>query len=482
MYYQYEWNPYIIDPSSSYMSEFDSFGAGSYNFLFVSGQESEIFGRDLDANVGLALNDPAYDHSLDQLLRFLPTNYRQIDFNQDGLLEDYEYVGCAPDDDNTSKCRVLTQEHYKTITPSNTGQFGIATHFFLEDGSELGFYYVNYHEKIPNFVLPIDAIDSFAPIIDVLLYAADPQHYKDNNINFEGVTSINGDLSNRQITMLLTFMDAVPETDGSVNQLVQSVVNDPDVLNAVFDQSSIDQIKNLTDIALAEQALYAIGYAGADWYLKQYGFNAQSEVRSINYRVQYLENTHILATTYSTLIGDANVAAEFTYRPNAPLMRGDVPRTIDRRQLLQLHLNSLMVLPPTMFWDFSSLVIEGLIWHVPNGEEYDVNDLNNKKRLAVQNSPQGLGVSAFWTWEYQSILSGWDLAIPWYVNWGVDGAMVTSGYRDGQVTFATGATMKNTAGLELGLSVATMFGDQDDVFQISLQDRDNVSIFMKYAF
>lgn len=103
-------------------------------------------------------------------------------------------------------------------------------------------------------------------------------------------------------------------------------------------------------------------------------------------------------------------------------------------------------------------------------------------RLAVQNSPKGIGASVFWSLEYNNVFTGWDLMVPVYVNYGIYGAMFNSGYRDGQGTFATGLTFKHTTGIELGMGVSTFFGKKDDVFQILTQDRDNITAHFKYSF
>ena len=79
-------------------------------------------------------------------------------------------------------------------------------------------------------------------------------------------------------------------------------------------------------------------------------------------------------------------------------------------------------------------------------------------------------------------MPGWDIMWIHYMNWGVDGSMFTSGYRDGQVAYATAVSFKHLTGIEIGLGVTTFFGDTDDIFQILTQDRDNMSLHFKYAF
>ena len=465
-YYQYEWNPVIVSPSGSFNSEFDSIGEGGNTFMFLSGHERQVLGYEIRDDNGL-LNSTG-----EQLIQFLPT-------------------GCGPEDTKDSRCRGLVPYHLRTIEPGNNGQYGIAFNFFLDNGDEAGLYYVNYHEKIPSFILPIDAIETMAPVINILLYAADPKHWEETLADqggFQGIEDLGWKLSVKQLSALLGFLGSLPPEDGTVGDIINGIAKDPDKLrglgvnDAVID-SGLDLMKNLcTGNPICEGAFTAAATSGADWFLGPYGFGSDTVVRSINYRLKYFDNVQMLGLTYSTVFGSANVATEVSYRMNTPLLGGDVPRTPKRWQLINWHLNTLMVFEPTWLWDFSSFTAEALTWYVPGALEYDENDLSNPDRLAVQNTPYGLGLSMFWSWEYQNVIQGWDIIVPWYVNYGAIGASFNSGYRNGQVTFATGATFRHLSGLEIGTGFKFNFGEQDDQFQMMVQDRDVFNLHVKYSF
>jgi len=466
-YYQYEWSPAFIDPSGSYFSEFDSIGAGGNTFLFVTGQESRILGVELrpENNGGAVASDGS---QIGRLLEFLPNN-------------------CPAGADKNHKCRLLAPYKLREDKPGQNGQFGLKLNVFLEDGAEVGLYYVNYHEKIPNWVLPIDALITFAPVIDLLIAFADPVAYKDNFTNkgrkFTSVSDLGSDLSVRQLNALLSFLNALPKNDGTIGEITADLVANP---GKVFSPDSPLHTPISTDPVI-QAGITAIALTGADFFLKQYGFNRDTKVRSINYRLQWANDVHMWGASYSTVIGDANVAAEITLRENTPVMSADVPRTPQDVRLINLHLNSLMVFEPQelfgiTLWDFSSLVVEAITWQIPGKMGYDANDIQNPDRLAVQNTPEGVGLSMFWSLEYQNVFTGWDIMVPVYANWGVDGSQFNAGYRDGQVTTATGLTFKHLSGVELGAGITTFWGDQDDVFQMLTQDRDNVTFTFKYSF
>ncbi len=453
-YYQYEWNPVIIAPSGSYNNEFDSIGAGGSTFMFLSGTEKQIFGKDLSKPESA------------ELLQFLPQ-------------------ACGPNDTKDSRCNLLAPYHLKTIEPGNNGQYGIAFNFFLDSGDEAGLYFVNYHEKIPSFILPIDAIETMAPVIDLLLAVADQEEY-DKTLKpqggFKGIEDLGWKLSIKQLTALLGFLGTIPANDGTITDIIKNIVNNTDKLKGILPDQYLEPLEKLVNSPVGKAGAQAFAVASANIFLAPFGFSSDTFVRSINYRLKYFDNIQMIGATYSTVIGSANVATEVSYRLNAPLLGGDVPRTPKRWQVINWHINTLMVFEPNFLWDFSSFTAEALIWYVPGALPYDVTDLGNKKRLAVQNTPYGLGLSMYWSWEYQNVFQGWDIIVPWYVNYGALGASFNSGYRNGQVTFATGATFRHLSGLEIGTGIKTNFGEQDDQFQMMVQDRDAINFTVKYSF
>lgn len=482
-YYQYEWNAVFLDPSSTYSSEFDSIGDGGNTFMFITGEEDRIIGINIADDQGNTLT-PAEarangDIDLSRVLELIPQN-------------------CPPNAGRDHKCRILIPYKLKEDHASSQGQAGLALNFFLENGDEFGIYAVNYHEKIPSFILPIDAAETFAPIIDLLIQVADQNHYENvfkfrpecsdrtNGCAYQGISDIGSAMSIRQLNALLSFFNAIPKNDGTIGSITADLIDNPSlffsddsVLNPFLDFVSNDPLVNFAVTALAQ--------GSADLFLSQLGFSTDSPVRSLNYRLKYFENVHMLGLTYSTVIGSANVATEFTYRHNTPVLSGDVARVPQRVRMFNWHINTLMVFEPFEFlgiqwWDFSSFTAEALIWNIPGKLEFDINDGSNPDRLAVQNTPQGVGISFFWSLEYQNVFTGWDIVVPIYTNWGIDGAQFNAGYRDGQVTTATGITFRHLSGIELGLGIAKNYGDSDDIFQMLVQDRDNVTAHFKYGF
>ena len=508
-YYQFDWQPAFIDPSSTYMSEFDSIGDGGENFLFITGQEDRILGVDLASHL-LDPNGDRFDPSnwctptadglgncndeeakqMVILAQFLPTNcknegyYNYTDFTYDPTGASIAKPAAGANANAT--CRTLIPHKVEEKSAKDSGQFGIAATFFMDSGAELGVYAVNYHEKIPSFILPIDAIETFSPLIELLVNAVDPS----SPVDFNGINDLGDKLTAKQLNGLLTFLSVLPEKDGTIGGVTNDLVRNPEKIgfNPLIDFCGPGGNPDLCGFQkLLDTGLSSVAWTAADLYLKSAGFSTATPFRNINYRIKYFEDVQMIGATYSTVLGTANVATEFTWRHGTPLLGGDVSRTPRESDLLNWHINTLMVFEPMevfgiQLWDFASFTAEALTWYAINRLPFDGNDSTNTKRLAVQNTPTGLGLSAFMGLEYYNVFSGWDVNVPLYVNWGARGAQFNAGYRNGQITFATGLAFKHLSGVELGTGVTFFFGDEDDVFQMLTSDRDNAQIYMKYSF
>jgi hypothetical protein len=450
-YYQYEWQPSIMDPSGSYNSEMDSIGDGGEFFIFVSGDEEYALGK----NVG---NPNGADYA-PELVKFLP---KATYDDPNTTLDDR----CVPDSiDGKVKCGYLTPHKLAEYEPSDSGQYGLSFQFVMEDGDELGFYFVNYHDKLPSFILPLESVDKYAPLVNMLLDPASAVIPGREPV-FEGPADLGANLTTPQIVLLLNFLGALPEEGGTIKQILDNM----------------GQPEGPGTIDYADPATQA----AADLVLQSQGESLNSFVDSLNYRLKYFDDIRLWGMSYSTIVGTANVAGEITYRENAPIMRGDVVRTPDREEVWHMHLNTIMAFEPSFMWDFASLVAEVVAWHIPGREnfsQYDMADVDrSKNRLAVQNTANGSGIGALFMMEYRNVWSGVDLVVPLYASYGLDGAMFFTGYRNHQATVSVGLTAKYLDSMETGISYATNFGEKDDIFQTMTHDRDNLSINFKYGF
>lgn len=116
VFYQYDWEPFVLDPAGSYFSSADILGEGAKSLLLSFGRAPE---------------DP------------------------DGLYEPWR----NPDDpiallgsvSDRTAARDFNEERRRL--PDDGGQYGASLKFYFDDlnnGTEIGLYYANYHSRIPS--------------------------------------------------------------------------------------------------------------------------------------------------------------------------------------------------------------------------------------------------------------------------------------------------------------------------------------------
>lgn len=115
-FYQYDWKPILVDPVGSFFSVSDTLGDGG-NYAMLS------FGK--------APEDP------DEIYR---PNRNPNDT-----------IGLLNSRSDRTLTRDFAEEHRRQ--PDNGGQYGLALKSYLEnfnEGTELAFYYANYHSRVPS--------------------------------------------------------------------------------------------------------------------------------------------------------------------------------------------------------------------------------------------------------------------------------------------------------------------------------------------
>lgn len=495
-YYQFEWDASVMDPNSTFMQEFDSIGAGGDTFMFLSGYSHAIPNGQLAGGTPTPTSYEEVSKTLKEkrILGLELTDKDQLDILQKFIPR----PGC---DDKF--CATLVSRLVEVKPARDQGQFGLSFKHFLDNGDELALYFVNYHERIPNFVLPLDSANDYAALINLLVslpVLGDPANVKKLNENgeevdiYQDISDLSANLNYQQYSTLLNFFSSLPEKGGTLAEITSNFAEailpgltlSPLARNALSDfltnlgsitDAQINNIVGITSFIAPTLAPTIRSNLEA-----VQGLDGNAYIRSLNYRIHYAEDVRAWATTYSTVVGDTNIAAELIYKENMPLLSGNVARTPRRGEFYQLMVNSIFVFEPTALWDFSSFTAEIATWYLPGKKEFDPDDYDNPDRVAVQNTPNGFGYGFLWTLEWRSVTEGLDLMMPIYISHGVEGAMFTSGYRDGQISAAIGLSAKYLQSLEVSASYFANLGEKDDPFQTMIHDRDNFSIAVKYAF
>ncbi len=170
-YYQYEWQATFVNPVGSMFSQFDSIGYGGETFMLLTGEETRMFGIDLT---------------------------------------DQDFQPYIPTAGDTVSNTILVPHLKEKAYARDDGQFGIAGHYLFDNGAELGLYYVRYHDKTPSWILPLDAFDEWAPVIETVVNGGTVEG-EAGFLPFKGVQDLSSELGKDAILMLLNGFTIQPD-------------------------------------------------------------------------------------------------------------------------------------------------------------------------------------------------------------------------------------------------------------------------------
>ena len=257
---QAEWKPTEIDPVGSYFSRSDYIGAGA--------TQAEL---DLRSQV--------------------PVNARKF---------------ITPDDQDNW----LSVKRRRDVTPSDSGQYGVALRYLTEGGNEteIGAYYINYHSRRPLVSANTGTLDSLMLGLSGI-NAID--HAEVNNL----LTSYaKGTLDPNEFTMQLkprlrnpSDREASTEAKQVARQLTGLVraisAPNPEFFDEGMGKDLLDGLSNL------------IG--------RQISINRFAQTAS--YQVEYPEDIGLFGLSFNSLLGSTGwaIQGEASFRSDAPLQRED---------------------------------------------------------------------------------------------------------------------------------------------------------------
>ena len=224
-----------------------------------------------------------------------PVNYASISFG--GPAEDPYKIG-TPLNNPLAALTDSTTTIYKRPDnePSDSGQFGVSFKYYAEslnDGTDLGFYFMNYHSKLP-----------YASFFSADLSCArtHPQAPEGQGSN-TGVDAFN----------LATLVLACPNlpiaeqiTDLNLGGLGDAVL-DPTGAAA---QAITDVIGNVIPIPVFQNGLQLLGTGPV---------TDAVPLDEVEFVLEYPEDIRLYGMSFNTAFGDLSLQGEFAYRPNMPV-------------------------------------------------------------------------------------------------------------------------------------------------------------------
>lgn len=233
LFYQYEWKPIIADPVGSFFSSSDTVGAGGTYAMLAFGKVPD---------------DPT------------------------GIYQPYQNPGDPAAILGSTSSRTAQRDLAIERAPSNGGQYGAALRYFFENlnnGTEVGVYYANYHSRVPS----------------VSAYAADATCLGRGGTLVGGVGGL---------------LDAVGGLLGPLGQVTGLVGN----VAKVVAECEVP-LTNLT-AALGVGNFSPAGREGLP-------------LDSMRLFVEYPEDIHLFGASFNTTLGDVAWSGEYAFRSNLPI-------------------------------------------------------------------------------------------------------------------------------------------------------------------
>ena len=195
-----------------------------------------------------------------------------------------------------------------------------------------------------------------------------------------------------------------------------------------------------------------------------------------SYYLEYAENVRLVGFSFSTILGDTNVAGEVSYRYDMPIAFATKPGQISilgmrykRSDYYQAQISTISILPQFFLYDRASLITEIGMNHILDGdtlvEGYNHTAYGGVFKLSC---------------DYYQLIQNLDLTVPITFSWNPKGTSPILG------TFAEKSD-------KIGISFDFTY---DSVYKVSLgytnflhdpnknpkSDRDNVYVNLKYTF
>jgi len=187
------------------------------------------------------------------------------------------------------------------------------------------------------------------------------------------------------------------------------------------------------------------------------------------YHLKYAEDIRLWAASFGTVIGDANVSGEVTYRENVPVQVPGALPTYERAPVMHYSVSSLYLFPPNSFTDGMTLTAEAGADRV-NGKAND--------DLAKDKFAWGYSFTLKPTWK--TLFPGTEVNLPISLSQGVNGnSALGASFVEGSNKVGVSMDVIYHQKYQAQLGYVNFFGG---AHSNNKEDRDYVSLNLKYTF
>lgn len=228
--------------------------------------------------------------------------------------------------------------------------------------------------------------------------------------------------------------------------------------------------------ANTEFGLYALNYhAKVPWVIPG----------ASTYTFVYPENTRLYGASFSTAVGDANVAGEFSIRDNAPLA---APVFVPVGKTAHGQISSILVIGKSGLWDSASLVGE-VAWN----RILSVKDNGSQGFLDPLSTRDAWGFRVLFEPSWYQVKPGLDVSMPINLGYSPKGRSAAAPVgvdKGGDITIGLNGEYQKT--WKFGLSYTHYFGSEGPLliaatgysnsFKQYLRDRDFIAFNIQRSF
>lgn len=218
-----------------------------------------------------------------------------------------------------------------------------------------------------------------------------------------------------------------------------------------------------------------------------------SNLAPSSYHLRYMGDIRLTGASFSTRLGEANVAGEVAYREGAPVLMSDIHYGLARAKVLNTQISAIRLWSSEFLGGMLGVDTAQLSGEVAAST---VNSFSTPASSGVPNGPaallydkNSLAYAFGLTLKYIAVAPGWDMAVPMDWSHQLKGNPGMQGWNSGlqgenDRRLSLGVTLTYQQNLELGLKLAHFLGKAD--FSASslrtLVDRDFLAMIATYRF
>ena len=503
-FYQLDWENTKIDPVGTYFSVTDYVGPGANRAIIpLPGVNVTDTGLGPGSMIGFEPLIPVINADLEKSRAATQAGLEQQMGRLPGSLAGAVTI---PHDQPATDPKFLAVARSPDHNPGDSGQWGAALRYFVEElnGAEFGFYFVNYHSRLPVVSARTGSRDGIQSGLAAAQAVGAPGSATIDTLQ-QSVTQAVSQAVRKQIndSVAAAVPSGTPNRDAVIMQQVEAQFADPGT------QAQIG-------VEVGRRTREQVGGIASVLAIDRYA-------KTGSYFIEYPEDIQLFGLSFNTELGASGWAlqGEYSFRPDAPLQKaeaylfaeglapitrilnGDIapadvaaylanytPTKVQgyiERDLSQLQTTATKVFGPVLGSDSGAFVTEAALMHVHGMPDNDVLPLESPAGEPDDDPATNSSAAEATSWgyrlatrlDYNNAVGAVNLFPYLQFQHDVSGnSPAPSGsFVEGRTALTLGVRAGYLSRWEADLNFTTYGGRRNE-----LHDRDFVSATVKYSF